>query len=176
MLGAVIAGSATGERAVEAIVDQYCGLFGDSHVFCRPEIPASCLGAALERFAVGVRPDEVLVLIDDTLRRSGNSGLVLTARQLFAKYNFEPPKHIALAAIVSVELREKWTAAELVINGVTFQGFSCAKRESIRLFTQMLVQIVAARGSAAAQPSGVAAANPDLGEAAASLQDLKRLL
>jgi hypothetical protein len=74
----------------------------------------------------------------NTLANSGNSGVLLTDTHLYGKWVFNYPVRIALAAVESVALKEKWSSNELIVNGANVQGFSCPKRESLRVFTRML--------------------------------------
>lgn len=115
-------------------MDRYAGLISDRHIFFRSAIPANNLSSAVEKYAQGVSPDDVLVLADDTSRWIGCSGVLLTDASLYGTW-----KSIPLAWIESVSCKKK----ALVVNDETFHGCTKPTEESVRLFTCMLQEIVA---------------------------------
>lgn len=68
-----------------------------SHIFLAPNIPPRKLSGALEGYDLD--PEEVILVIDDTLMGSGKDGAVLTATHLLVKAAFASPARFALRDI-----------------------------------------------------------------------------
>jgi hypothetical protein len=127
---------------VRQIVARYGSMIIDQYIFFQPTIPARKLSGALEAFAPTVRPEEVLALIDNTMRGNAKDGAILTATHFYAHSVMEKPICIQLDSIESVSLKEGWTS-KLLINGIPSFDINYPKKEAMRLFTTMLNQIVA---------------------------------
>lgn len=58
-------------------------------VFVAPHIPLKKLHGAVESYGDGLRPHDVIVLIDDTLFGSAREGVLITETKIFCKASFE---------------------------------------------------------------------------------------
>lgn len=77
---------------------------GDPHIFIAPNIPTTKLHNALESYANGVSPEDVLVLVDDTLLGGAKEGVIITKRKLFCKQFMQSPVAFALTAETKISL------------------------------------------------------------------------
>ena len=87
--------------------DDFMDLFsniGDPHIFIAPNIPATKLHNALESYAHGINPEDVLVLVDDTFWGGAKEGIIVTKRKLFCKQFMRSPVAIALTAETKISL------------------------------------------------------------------------
>jgi uncharacterized protein YjbI with pentapeptide repeats len=123
------------EERVKATVQDYSQRIKDDKVFFRPSIPAEKLRNAIEAYAHGVDPDEVLVLIDESFM-GRKAGVVLSASMLYSRDLNKRVRQVAVAEIASVTF-VPGTTSVVHINGSEFMSFGAGK-EAVGLFCEML--------------------------------------
>ena len=111
--------------------DDTMGLFfnvDDPHIFMNPNIPPTKLRNALESYAPGIAPADVLVLIDDTVFGGAKEGMIITKRKLFSKQILQSPIASELVAETKISLvRDR----ELHIDGRKVHVFITPKKNSL---------------------------------------------
>lgn len=68
-------------KKAKAVFEQ----ISDDSIFVAPNIPDGKLQSAIGSYAFGVKPDSILLLIDDTIFQGTGEGMVVTENALFAK-------------------------------------------------------------------------------------------
>ena len=129
------------DEDVSQIVERYSNTILDEKIYFRPNIPQQKLANAIQNYAEGVKPESVLVLVDDTLRGDAKNGCLLTATSLYARGPLEAPKTIGLKYISSVSPKGK-VFHHVDINGSEFLSWSSPSRKSCNLFCDMLEELV----------------------------------
>jgi DnaJ-domain-containing protein 1 len=86
-------------------------------VYARPNIPPKKLEGAIASYAPGVSPNEVIVLLDDTVFGGAREGLLVTNDAIYCKQKFEDPRRMALSTIREVE---PGTDSRVMVNGFEF--------------------------------------------------------
>jgi hypothetical protein len=160
------------EEIVRDIVRRYGPTIIDQYIFFQPNIPSDRLRSALGAYAKDLKPETVLVLIDNTMRGNAKDGGMLTTTHLIAHNMMEKPASIALNSMLSVGLQEGLTS-KLLINGIPFLYINFPSKAAMRLFTQMLNVILSAlaSGKSMTKPSEAVAKTP-----VEALKELKDLL
>ena len=93
-----------------------------------PNIPPTKLRNALESYAPGIAPADVLVLIDDTVFGGAKEGMIITKRKLFSKQILQSPIASELVAETKISLvRDR----ELHIDGRKVHVFITPKKNSL---------------------------------------------
>jgi hypothetical protein len=134
------------EKTVREIVRRYGPTIIDQNIFIQPNIPTDRLRSALGAYAKDVRPETVLVLLDNTMRGNAKDGGMLTTTHLIAHNMMEKPASVAFNSMLSVGLQEGLTS-KLLINGIPVLFINFPSKAAMRLFTQMLnIIITALRG------------------------------
>ena len=85
-------------------------------LYVHPNIPAKKIRNALDSYVHNVKPEDVMVLLDDTLFGSGSDGVVLTKKGLFIKPNNMNIKRIFGAVLTVLGIGGLIYAAVLFIN------------------------------------------------------------
>ncbi|WP_404343040.1 hypothetical protein [Vreelandella venusta] len=85
-------------------------------VFVKPKIPAKKLLNALS-YAPGVNPDDVLILVDDTVFGGAKDGFLVTQEAIFCHELMTPKKQISLHNIKEICIGEK---TQILINKQKF--------------------------------------------------------
>jgi hypothetical protein len=160
------------EEIVRDIVRRFGATIIDQYIFVQPNIPTDRLRSALSAYAKDVKPETVLVLIDNTMRGNAKDGGMLTTTHLIAHNMMEKPVSIALNSMLSVGLKEGM-ASKVLVNGIPILDINFPSKPAMRLFTQMLNVILSALGSGKtmAKPAEAAVKTP-----AEALKELKSLL
>ena len=103
-----------------------------------PNIPPKKLRNALESYAPGIAPADVLVLIDDTVFGGAKEGMIITKRKLFSKQILQSPIASELAAETKISLvRDR----ELHINGRKVHVFITPKKNSLPQLIEAVVKM-----------------------------------
>jgi hypothetical protein len=129
------------EQIVREIVRRHGMTIIDQYIFFEPNIPMDRLMSAIGAYAPGTKPESVLALIDNTMRGNAKDGGMLTTSQMIAHNMWQKPTSIALTGIMSVGFNEGMTS-RLLFNGVQFLDINYPSKPAMRLFTQMLNEIV----------------------------------
>ncbi|MBU1879089.1 MAG: SHOCT domain-containing protein, partial [Chloroflexi bacterium] len=141
----------------------------DPNIFFQPNIPPKKLSGAQEVYAKDVRSEDILVLIDNTMRGNAKDGAVLTDTHFYAHSTMEKPVSIELGAIETVSFKEGWSS-KLIINGIPFLDINFPKKEAMRLVTRMLEEIASVLHAPPVE------APPTTKSPAEALKELKALL
>ncbi|SDU31058.1 hypothetical protein [Geopseudomonas guangdongensis] len=89
----VSGGMSDAQRSMLADVIVECASdLGVDKVFVAPNIPPSKLYAAINSYGNDIKPEQVLVLVDDTVFGSAKDGLVITDSVIAMKFMMESPK------------------------------------------------------------------------------------
>lgn len=107
-------------------------------VYARPNIPRRKLEGAIASYAPGVSPNEVIVLLDDTLFGGAKEGLLVTNDAIYCKQKFESPRRLALGAIKEVE---PGTDSRVLINGAEFFKADLIDHLAILTFAARLSEV-----------------------------------
>jgi len=131
-----------------------------ARVYIAPHIPLKKLHNALESYGQGLKPSDVLVLLDDTMFSSGKDGLLLTERQLRVKEAFNPPETFELKGI-TVALKD----GVLYVNRRRARDFNITERGEVHDFVRALNEILKDRAPVPqplrADPSAASSSTPE---------------
>jgi hypothetical protein len=118
----------------------------DPHIFFQPNIPEVKLTNALGAFAKDVMPEDVLVLLDNSVSGSAKEGAILTETHLYSHTRSQKPVIIRLSSIEDVSYKKGGLGTEpmLLINGSPFLEMQEPSRAARRRFALMLKEIVTA--------------------------------
>jgi len=125
---------------IEKIVKRYEAQIEDTKIFFHPNIPPKKLSNALDSYAEGLKEEDVLVLIDNTVFGKAKNGALLTSKVLYSHNTGEEPQYIELNKIKTIKLKEGF-GNDIYINGLKFLETTMPIRESIRRITEMLRKI-----------------------------------
>ena len=104
-----------------------------SRIYIAPNIPLKKLHNALESYGHGLKPSDVLVLLDDTIFSSGKDGLLVTERELRVKEAFNPPETFALDGI-ALGIR----GGDLYVNNRRVRDFNITEASEVQELVQAL--------------------------------------
>lgn len=113
-----------------------------ARVYIAPNIPLKKLQNALESYGHGLKPSDVLVLLDDTIFSSGKDGLLLTEQHLWVKAAFDSPTMYGLDGI-SLEMR----GGDLYVNQRKARDFNIIERCEVQDFVRALSEVLKVRTS-----------------------------
>ncbi len=118
-------------------------LQADPAIFLAPHIPMNKILGAMSYLPAQTRPEEVLVLVDETVFGHGKNGLCLTARGIYFKEVFENANIYAMKAITSIGYLMGWMSQQLVINGTVKVTLAQPEKAGLRLLADFLNQYCA---------------------------------
>ena len=128
-------------------------------IYLAPNIPEKKLRNALESYGDGLKPGDVIALLDDTIFSSGKDGLLLTEHQLWIKEAFQPRRMVPLEG-VELTFRD----GILYASNHRLRDFNITDKGDIRRFVNALNGALASRAAAAdatpATPKTTAGAAP----------------
>lgn len=107
-------------------------------VYARPNIPRKKLEGAISSYASGVSPDEVIILLDDTLFGGAKEGLLVTNNSIYCKQKFESPRQLPFKAIRQVE---PGTDSRVIINGAEFFKADIVEHLAVGCFAARLSHV-----------------------------------
>lgn len=102
------------------------------NIYFSPVIPNKKLQGAMTYFPHGVSPNDVLMLIDDTVFGSAKVGMCLTAKGLFYKASFEDEQAYLFEHIQQVEADIGILSNSILINGHDELSFSQLDKGVVR--------------------------------------------
>lgn len=116
----------------------------DDAVYIAPNIPLGKLHGVLSSFVpAGTNPNDVLLLIDDTVFGSAKEGLALTSTHLYCKQIMDTPKQFLLTTIQSIHFGTGFLNGGLYINNQCVSGMTKPSSHSMKLFAQLLTGFLA---------------------------------
>lgn len=86
-------------------------------LYVHPNIPAKKIRNALESYVHNTKPEDIMVLVDDTLFGSGSDGVALTKKGLFIKPNNSRNKYFFDMDCIKTIAADGMVLINLVING-----------------------------------------------------------
>ncbi|MDH2566671.1 molecular chaperone DnaJ [Acinetobacter baumannii] len=113
-------------------------LRGSDNIYFAPVIPNKKLQGAMSYLPHGVNPNEVLMLIDDTVFGSAKVGMCLTAKGLFYKASFEDEQTYLFEHIQQVDADIGMLTSSILINGQDELSFSQLDKGVIRALVAFL--------------------------------------
>ncbi len=126
----------------------------DDAVYIAPNIPHGKLHGALSSFIpAGTNPNDVLLLIDDTVFGSAKEGVALTPTHLYCKQIMDAPKQFPLNTIQSIHFGSGFLNGGLYINGQYVSGMTKPSNHSMKLFAQLVTGFLAELASMQASRS-----------------------
>lgn len=115
----------------------------DDAVYIAPNIPQGKLHGALSSFVpAGTNPNDVLLLIDDTVFGSAKEGLALTSTHLYCKQIMDTPKQFLLTTIQSIHFGTGFLNGGLYINNQCVSGMTKPSSHSMKLFAQLVTGFI----------------------------------
>lgn len=116
-------------------------LRGSDNIYFAPVIPNKKLQGAMSYLPHGVSPNDVLMLIDDTVFGSAKVGMCLTAKGLFYKASFEDEQAYLFEHIQQVEADIGILTSSILINGQDELSFSQLDKGVIRALVAFLNEL-----------------------------------
>lgn len=113
-------------------------LRASDNIYFFPVIPNKKLQGAMSYLPHGVNPNDVLMLIDDTVFGSAKAGMCLTAKGLFYKASFEDEQAYLFEHIQQVEADIGILTSSILINGQDELSFSQLDKGTIRALAAFL--------------------------------------
>ncbi|HFX6313563.1 TPA: DnaJ family molecular chaperone [Acinetobacter baumannii] len=113
-------------------------LRGSDNIYFAPVIPNKKLQGVMTYLPHGVNPNEVLILIDDTVFGSAKVGMCLTAKGLFYKANFEDEQVYLFEHIQRVEADIGMITSSILINGQDELNFTQLDKGVVRTLVAFL--------------------------------------
>ncbi|WP_224974114.1 co-chaperone DjlA [Acinetobacter oleivorans] len=116
-------------------------LRGSDNIYFSPVIPNKKLQGAMSYLPHGVSPNDVLMLIDDTVFGSAKAGMCLTAKGLFYKESFEDEKAYPFEHIQRIEADIGILTSSILINGCDELNFSQLDKGVVRTLVAFLNEL-----------------------------------
>ncbi|HGY4641082.1 TPA: molecular chaperone DnaJ [Acinetobacter baumannii] len=113
-------------------------LRSSDNIYFAPVIPNKKLQGAMTYLPHGVSPNDVLMLIDDTVFGSAKVGMCLTAKGLFYKASFEDEQAYLFEHIQTVEADIGMITSSVLINGHDELSFSQLDKGVVRALVAFL--------------------------------------
>ncbi|HEO1767727.1 TPA: molecular chaperone DnaJ [Acinetobacter baumannii] len=113
-------------------------LRSSDNIYFAPVIPNKKLQGAMTYLPYGVGPNDVLMLIDDTVFGSGKVGMCVTEKGLFYKASFEDEQAYLFEHIQQVEADIGMITSSILINGHDELNFSQLDKGAIRALAAFL--------------------------------------
>jgi len=103
----------------------------DSHIFVHPNIPRDKLAGAMSYVGNSVSPNEIVLVLDDTVFGSAKDGLALTDTTLYVREKFSEPVQYDFADISSITLRNEFFSQVLYVDDARVAAFSQPSKETL---------------------------------------------
>ena len=103
----------------------------DSNIFVHPNIPRDKLAGAMNYIDSSVRPEDVVLLLDDTVFGSAKDGLVLTETTLYVHEKFCEPAEYDFADISAISVRNEFLSNVLYIDNVRVAALSQPSKDTL---------------------------------------------
>ncbi|WP_151749846.1 J domain-containing protein [Acinetobacter seifertii] len=113
-------------------------LRGSDNIYFSPVIPNKKLQGAMSYLPHGVSPNDVLMLIDDTVFGSAKAGMCLTAKGIFYKESFEDEQAYLFEHIQRIEADIGILTSSILINGQDELSFSQLDKSMVRTLVAFL--------------------------------------
>lgn len=110
----------------------------DVRILIAPNIPQKKLCNALESYARGINPEDVIVLVDDTVWGNAKNGLTVTSNKLFCKEILQSPVEVTLSAETKVSIVN---SREVHIDGRKFCSLVTPSKESLLMLAEAIQEM-----------------------------------
>ncbi|HCH7478833.1 MULTISPECIES: J domain-containing protein [Acinetobacter] len=120
-------------------------LRSSDNIYFAPVIPNKKLQGAMTYLPHGVNPNDVLMLIDDTVFGSAKVGMCLTAKGLFYKASFEDEQVYLFEHIQRVEADIGMITSSILINGQGELNFTQLDKGVVRTLVAFLNELCQGR-------------------------------
>ncbi len=124
---------------MEEYVRKYVNKIKDPKIFFAPNIPEKKLANAINSYGIDTNPNEVIVLIDNTVFGGAKEGLMLTTIGVVAKAIAEPGKYVHLRNIEEISMAGK----TISLNHTDFLDINMPSIEAVATVIDMISEIVA---------------------------------
>jgi len=114
--------------------------WGYKKVYVKPNIPMKKLNGALGSYAKSVAPEDVLVLIDDTVFGGAKEGLVLTGEAMYCKELASTPRIVRFSDNPEVMRGKNST---IMVNGSSFFKATAVAHTAILTFSSRVMSCLA---------------------------------
>lgn len=115
-------------------------LQADPAIFLTPQIPMNKILGAMSYLPPKTKPEEVLLLVDETVFGQGKNGLCLTTQGIYFKEAFANANTYPMKAITSVSYAMGMLSKQLVINGTVKVTLAQPEKAGLRLLADFLNQ------------------------------------
>jgi len=105
-------------------------------IYVKPNIPSKKLKGAINSYAYDVDPNEVLVLLDDTIFGGAKEGLILTKNSMFCK---ELGQKVKFASFSTNPEISRGTKSTLIVNGEPFFKATMIEHTAMLTFTSRVM-------------------------------------
>ena len=122
-------------RVTKKVLQSLFADISDEHIFTAPDIPENKLSAALMSYAPNVLPQEVLVLVDNTVWGGAKEGLIVTRKKLYAKAFLSSPVSQPLRRDTKLEYSD---TQELMVNGAHFVSLVLPGKSAMQKLTEAI--------------------------------------
>lgn len=116
-------------------------LSGADNIYFAPHIPVKKLQGAMTYISAAIRPQDIVMLIDDTVFGSAKDGLCLTETELFFKEGFGEVYQFLFMQIQRVEADLGIINHGLLINGTHTLNFSQLDKGTVRALAGLLNEL-----------------------------------
>ncbi|MBJ8496996.1 J domain-containing protein [Acinetobacter oleivorans] len=120
-------------------------LRSSDNIYCAPVIPNKKLQGAMTYLPHSVSPNDVLMLIDDTVFGSAKVGMCLTAKGIFYKASFEDEQAYLFEHIQWVEADIGMITSSILINGQNELNFTQLDKGMVRTLVSFLNELCQGR-------------------------------
>ena len=118
-------------------------LQADPAIFLAPQIPMNKILGAMSYLPPQTKPEQVLILVDETVFGHGKNGLCLTTQGIYFKEAFANANVYPMKAITSVGYAMGMLSKQLVINGTVKVTLAQPEKAGLRLLADFLNQYCA---------------------------------
>ena len=115
-------------------------LQADPAIFLAPQIPMNKILGAMSYLPPRTKPEEVLLLVDETVFGQGKNGLCLTTQGIYFKEAFANANVYPMKAITSVGYSMGMLSKQLVINSTAKVTLAQPEKAGLRLLADFLNQ------------------------------------
>ena len=125
------------DHYIAEVVRTHSSRINDYSIYFAPDIKKKKMRKAIKSYAQGVEPEDILMLIDNTVFGSAKKGLLLTSESLYGYSMFSDPKKIDLREIETV-IFDPLDLSALKVNGKDFFQPTGPQEKSMLLVAEML--------------------------------------
>jgi hypothetical protein len=120
--------------------DHAFAMQSDPTIYIQPHIPANKLAGAMSSYVnqSAVKPNDIILLVDDTVFGGARQGLVVTEQALYAKELFSSSKRLPLHTIKSIAWGSEFLSNCLYINGFQFISMNQISKSGINALSSVI--------------------------------------